>query len=171
MIKIKLADQSDSKILALLGRVTYVESHGHFIEDKKDLRKYIDQAFSVAKTTKDLINSNNLFYLIFVEDLPVGYAKLVLNATNKDVSSKKNGCLERIYILNDFIPMKLGIKLLTFIEEKVKKLNLDTLWLTVYTKNIRAIRFYQKNNFKTVGEVDFLVNNKNYENLVLSKTI
>ena len=43
------------------------------------------------------------------------------------------------------------------------------MWLTVYKKNNRAIRFYQKNEFKSVGKYNFLVNNKGYECLVYSK--
>ena len=39
MINIKKAEASDADILALLGRLTYIESHGHFIEDKNDLSK------------------------------------------------------------------------------------------------------------------------------------
>ncbi len=171
MIKIKLADPSSSEVLALLGRVTYVESHGHFIEDKNDLAKYLETAFSVKKITEDINDQKNIFYIIYVDDLPVGYAKMILNATHENVPSKNTGCLERIYILNDFIPMKLGIKLLTYIEERAKEFALDFIWLSVYIKNNRAIRFYQKNNFKNVGELNFLVNGKNYENRVLSKKI
>ena len=171
MIKIKLANETDSEVLALLGRVTYLESHGHYIEDKNDLAKYVDETFSVAKTKMNLRDSKNLFYLIYANDLPVGYAKLVLNSTHESVPSKNNGQLEKIYILNDFIPMKLGIKLLSFVEEKAKELSLDMLWLSVYIKNHRAIKFYQKNNFKNVGELNFLVNGTEYKNFVLSKKI
>ena len=160
MIKIKKATEENTEVLALLGRVTYVESHGHFIEDKNDVLKYINDAFSVTKTKEDLNNSNNLFYIIYVNDLPVGYSKLVLNSIQENVISQNNCQLERIYILNDFIPLKIGQQFLTFLEEKVKTLRLDTMWLSVYIKNNRAIRFYEKNDYKTVGELNFLVNGK-----------
>lgn len=38
-------------------------------------------------------------------------------------------------------------------------------------KNHRAIRFYEKNEFKDVGELSFLVNGKHYPNIVFSKRI
>ncbi len=171
MINIKLADESSTEVLALLGRITYVESHGHFIEDKNDLAAYMEQAFSIAKTKEELRDANKLFYLIYSNDLPVGYAKLVLGTTHKNIPSKNNGQLDKIYVLNDFIPLKIGQKLLTFVKEQAKKRALDTLWLTVYIKNHRAIRFYQKNKFKNVGEINFLVNGTEYENIVFSKNI
>ena len=35
MIKIKIATKADIQVLALLGRLTWAESHGHYIEEKK----------------------------------------------------------------------------------------------------------------------------------------
>ena len=67
MIEIKTAKASDTEVLALLGRLTYVESHGHFIEDKNDLQQYINGAFSVSKTKEELNNSKNLYYIIYAE--------------------------------------------------------------------------------------------------------
>ncbi len=171
MIKIKTAKETDIGILALLGRITYSESHSRFIDDQNDLSKYIDDAFSISKIEQDINNPNNLFYILYVDDLPVGYVKLVLNAIHKSVVSQNNCRLERIYILNDFIPLKIGQQLLTFVEDKAKALQLDTIWLSVYMKNHRAIRFYQRNEFKNVGELNFIVNGKEYENIVFSKKI
>jgi len=171
MINIKIANEADLDILALLGRLTYAESHGHFIDDKNDLTTYVNEAFSVSKTKQDINNPKHHFYIIYVDDLPVGYAKLVVNAFHKSVVSQNNCRLERIYILNDYIPLKIGQQLLNFIEEKARALQLDTMWLSVYIKNNRAIRFYQRNEFKTVGVLNFLVNGKGYENAVLSKEL
>ena len=169
MITIKKAKASEATVLALLGRLTYIESHGHFIEDKNDLSKYVERAFSVSKIKEDLSQSKNHFYMVYVDNLPVGYAKLVLNAAHECIDSTHSCMLERIYILDEFLPLKIGQPFLTFLEDQVKKLHIDTLWLTVYKKNDRAIRFYQKNEFKHVGEYNFLVNDKGYECLVFSK--
>jgi len=171
MIKIKIAKEADTDLLALLGRLTYVESHSQYIDDENDLSKYSNEAFSVSKTKQDINNPKNLFYVIYADDLPVGYAKLVLNAIHKSVVSQNNCRLERIYILNDFIPLKIGQQFLTFVIEKAKGLQLDTMWLSVYIKNNRAIRFYQRNEFKNVGKLNFLVSGKTYENIVFSKKL
>ncbi len=171
MITIKKAAAPDAEVLALLGRVTYVESHGHFIEDKNDLAKYIEQAFSITKTSADLKNADHHFYLIYANDLPAGYAKLVSNSSHEEVSSESSGQLERIYVLDDFIPQKLGQKLLSLVEKETQQMGLDTLWLSVYIKNHRAIKFYKKNKFEKAGTLNFLVNGKQYENIVFSKKL
>jgi len=171
MIKIEIVKKENATVLALLGRITYAESHKHYISDKKDLKNFLDEAYSINKTLHDLNNPQNLFYLIYIEDLPVGYAKLVLNEKHKSITSDNICRLERIYILNEFIPLKLGQRLLSFVEEESKTLQLDTIWLSVYIKNTRAIRFYEKNEFKKVGNLNFMVNDKDYENIVYSKTL
>lgn len=171
MVKIKKGKESDSEVLALLGRITYVESHGHFISDKNDLSHYINDAFSVSRTKQNLNNPKNLFYILYVDDLPVGYAKLILNEKNENVASLNNCLLDKIYILNEFIPLKIGQQFLNYLEDKSKELQLDTMWLSVYVKNKRAIRFYERNEFINVGDINFLVNGKNYENIVFSKLL
>lgn len=170
MIKISKAKEDEASVLALLGRITYIESHGPFITNKNDLVAYIDRSFSVAQTVKDLTHPDQLFYIIYVDDLPVGYAKIVLNASHASIPSKHTCRLERIYILSEFIPLRIGYQLLRFVENVVKDLAYETMWLSVYVKNERAIKFYNRNEFLEVGQLDFLVNGTNYPNLVLAKT-
>ena len=74
MIKIKIAKEADAVVLALLGRVTWAESHGHYIDDKSNLLNYLNNNFSVSKTKQDINNPKNFFYIVYVDDLPVGYA-------------------------------------------------------------------------------------------------
>ncbi|WP_299124416.1 GNAT family N-acetyltransferase [uncultured Winogradskyella sp.] len=171
MINIRLAKEADTDVLALLGRVTWAESHGHYIDDKNNLLNYLNANFSVSKTKQDINNPKHRFYIIYVDDLPVGYAKLVLNEEQESVASQNNCRLERIFILNEFIPLKIGQQLLTFVEKEAKALQLDTIWLTVYIKNKRAIRFYEKNEFQNVGNINFIVSRKSYDNIVFSKNI
>jgi hypothetical protein len=101
MIKIQQAREEDAKIVALLGDLTYKESHGQYIDDRNDLLKYCDEAFSVSKMKQDINDANNLFYIIYVNDLPVGYAKLILNETHESITSRNNCLLDKIYILNE----------------------------------------------------------------------
>tara|TARA_R110001632_G_scaffold65_15_gene304 strand:+ start:1414 stop:1929 length:516 start_codon:yes stop_codon:yes gene_type:complete len=171
MINIKKAKESDTEVLALLGRLTWAESHGHYIEDKNNLLEYLNNNFSVSKTKLEINNPKNIFYIIYVDELPVGYAKLIVNVKQESVVSLNNCRLERIFIQNEFIPLKIGQQLLAFVEEKAKALQLDTMWLSVYIKNKRAIRFYERNEFKNVGELNFVVNGESYENIVFSKIL
>lgn len=171
MIKIEPATEAHSQILAMLGRITYTESHGDFIKDRNDLLRYNDQAFSISRTKRDLSDKQNLFFIAYQSGFPVGYAKLMLNQTHASIASKNACRLDKIYILNEFLPLKIGQVFLAFLEAKVQELGLNTIWLATYIKNFRAIRFYEKNEYVAVGKLDFSVNGTAYENLVFSKRL
>lgn len=171
MIKIRKVQKEDLEVLALLGRLTWYESHGPYVDDKNDVTKYLNENFSISKTNQNINNPNIHYSIIYVDDLPAGYAKLILNKPQENIESQNSCQLERIFILDEFIPLRIGQNLMSFVEEQAKELHLDTIWLTVYIKNNRAIRFYEKNEYKNVGAVNFSVNDKLYENILFSKIL
>lgn len=171
MLHIRTATLGDASVLALLGRLTYIESHGHYIQSKTHLLNYVNEAFDISKIKQDLEDSNILYYIVTYNDFPVGYSKVVLNATREELNSENVCRLERIYVLDEYIDKKIGIQLFNKILEKATKLEFEKIWLTVYVKNQRAIRFYEKNGFETVGQMDFYVDGVPYENFVLAKNI
>lgn len=171
MIHIKKATISDVKILALLARITYSESHEAFINNTEDLIKYNNDAFSIEKISETLNDENTCYFIAEVNDFPVGYAKLILNAENKNIEDKNSCRLERIYVLNEFLGQKIGYKLYETVINEAKNLSFHNIWLTTYIKNTTAINFYTKLNFKNVGDFTFYVNGKPFENFVFSKKL
>lgn len=171
MINIRIANQSDAIHIALLGRITYVESHGKYIENKSVLLNYCNETFSVEETRNELDDPDNIFWIVFYNELPIGYAKLELNSISAYNDSKNTCRLQKIYILNDFIAMKIGYKLLTSILEKSQNLKFDSIWLTVYIKNNKAMAFYTKNGFEKVGNYSFQVVDETYDNYVFQKNL
>jgi len=169
VIEIRTASENDITVLALLGRVSYVESHGHFIEDKNDLNIFVNKAFSVSTTRQEFERPNVVFYIMYSDDFPIAYAKMIKHSKSELITEDSSCQLERLYILNEFIPLKVGQQLMDFLIAKAKEFNQDSIWLTVYIKNLRAINFYKKNEFSEVGFYDFLVNGKVYENYVMKK--
>ncbi|MGB0891006.1 MAG: GNAT family N-acetyltransferase [Flavobacteriaceae bacterium] len=171
MITIREAKNNDAEVLALLGRVTYNESHGHYIDNKTHLLNYNNTFFSVTKVLEELQIPNNLIYLIYVDNSPIGYIKLVLNATNNNLASTNVCKLERLYILNDFIGQNIGSKAMNHINKTATELNFDELWLAVYIKNTKAIKFYERNGFSKKGNIIFRVGDSDFDNYVLSKKL
>ena len=171
MIKIRRAIASDAIHIALLGRITYTESHGDYIENKEDLLEFYNEYYSVSRIRKELNDDENLFWIVFSDELPIGFAKISLNMMNPN-STEINSCkLKRLYVLNDFIGHKIGSQLQEIILEKAIELKFKTIWLTAYYKNTKGIRFYHKYGFKETGKINFFVGKTNYENLVMVKNL
>ena len=81
-IEIRLAKKEDAQFIALLGRTTFTETFGHLFRDEKDLIDYYNKTFSVKKIEDGMKKQNNIFWIAFVNRLPVGYAKLKLHSSS-----------------------------------------------------------------------------------------
>ena len=171
MVTIRIATPDDYETLALLGRLTFKESHGDYIQDKTNLQAYLNTAFSIAKTKQDLQNERIVYLMLFENNFPVGYSKFIIDESIAFVKSSKPFRLERIYILDDFLSKKYGHQLLKVTEHEAKVLGCQHLWLSVYIKNTRALKFYKNNGFTTVGRISFQISKQGYENPILAKTL
>ena len=94
-----------------------------------------------------------------------------MNENHENKTDTKYCKLQRLYILNDFIALKIGSQLQDLILEKAIELNFTSIWLTAYYKNTKGLRFYDRYGFKQIGSIDFYVGETNYENLVFAKKL
>lgn len=171
MISIRLAEESDAESIALLGRITFTESFGDLFRDKNDLLEYYERTFSVQKIRNGINNPKNIFWIAMVNDLPVGYAKLKLDFRTEFINSISICQLQKIYVLKDFLSMKIGLKLQNSLLVKAKDLGFDKIWLSVYVGNERAINFYLKNNFKHIGDHKFEIGQEEFDFIAMVKQL
>ena len=170
-IEIRLAKKEDAQCIALLGRITFTETFGHFFRDQKDLIDYYNSTFSVQKIEDGIKKPNNIFWIAFINRLPVGYAKLKLYSNSEFIESKDVCQLQKIYVLKDFLSMKIGFELQDHLLKKAKELNFKKVWLSVLNSNERAINFYKKNGFEKIGNHDFQIGKENFEFMAMKKNL
>ena len=168
-IEIRVAKEEDAQFIALLGRVTFTETFGHLFRDQKDLIDYYNRTFPVQKIEDGMKKKNNIFWIAFVNRLPVGYAKLKLDSESEFIDSKDVCQLQKIYVLKDFLSMKIGFELQDSLLKKAKELNFDKVWLSVLNSNERAVNFYKKTGFQEIGNHDFQIGKENFEFIAMSK--
>lgn len=167
----RIATANDAQFIALLGRVTFSETFGHLFRDKQDLYNYYEETFAVKKIKNSLEKSNNIFWISYVDDLPVGYAKLKLNSPSVFLDSTNICQLQKLYVLKDFLSLKIGYQLQSQLLQKAKELKFDHAWLSVLDSNERAIQFYSRNNFEAVGRHDFQIGKESFNFRVMSKKL
>ena len=56
-------------------------------------------------------------------------------------------------------------------ENEVKKQGFKELHFMVYIKNTRAIAFYERQGYVTLGMTDFKMEHNTYKNLVMNKVL
>ena len=132
---------------------------------------YYNLTFSVQKIEAGIEKPNNIFWIAFANRLPVGYAKLKLNSQSEFVESQAVCQLQKIYVLKDFLSMKIGLGLQDALLKKAKELNFDNVWLSVLDSNERAINFYKKAGFEEIGNHDFQIGKENFEFVAMGKQL
>jgi ribosomal protein S18 acetylase RimI-like enzyme len=171
-IQIRLAEVEDAPVVALLGRLTFSETFGYLFEHHpEDLAKYLIATFSVAKIRRSLGQPNNHYWLAFADDLPVGYAKLKNPWEAPKLSTLRAAQIQKIYILRDYLAQGIGLPLLQAACGLAADLNVETIWLTVLNENERAIRFYKRHGFTTLGQATFQIGAQTFDFEVLRKDL
>ncbi|TYP98091.1 ribosomal protein S18 acetylase RimI-like enzyme [Tenacibaculum adriaticum] len=171
-MKIREATFEDAEVISLLARVTFDETFGHLFKDRQDLLDYFDRTFSVQKLRNSIASKNNKFWLAFVNELPVGYAKLKVHSLSEFILQKERvSQLQKIYVLKDFLSKKIGFQLQETLLSKAKELNSKIIWLSVLHTNERAINFYLKNGFSSVGKHIFSIGKEDFEFVAMGKPL
>lgn len=156
---IRKATIKDAELIATIGRKSFLEAH-RLSSPESDMKAYLDEKFHIEPIEKELSDTKNIFHLFLHQDQPAGYSKIVFNCPTEQITETTNICkLERIYFLEEFLGKNLGSQFLNFNINLAKQNNQIGIWLTVWTENNRAVRFYEKYNFKTIGEIMFKVGN------------
>ena len=147
---------ADAELLADMGKKSLLQSHGHSAPDYI-MQAYVDKSFSIEACAKELSDDTNIFYAVTYQGEPAGYFKTVHNVSHATVNLQPVTKLERLYLLDHFFGLNLGQQLLQKAIELSKEAGEKGMWLNVWKKNERAIRFYEKSGFETVGESLFVL--------------
>ena len=154
MISIANAKVEDAHLLVKLGSQTFIESHGHSATNS-DIDKYVNEKFNINVVQEELADRKNIYHIIYHNQKPAGYSKIVFNENHSGIQNGDVTKLERLYLLKEFYDLKLGYQLLEFNISLSEQNNQEGMWLFVWKENLRAVRFYEKAGFEVVGSYDF----------------
>jgi ribosomal protein S18 acetylase RimI-like enzyme len=156
MISLVRLTPADAALLSKIGGVSLLQSHGHSAP-AYIMQAYVDKSFSEEACAAELANRDNIFNAVFYNGKPAGYSKLVFNCPHPAVALQRATKLERLYLLEKFHGLKLGHQLLQQAIDLSKAEGERGMWLNVWKENKRAISFYEKSGFQTVGESQFVL--------------
>lgn len=162
MNTIRRATKKDAELLVKIGKASFLDSHGNSAA-KEDIDSYVTSKFNVATFSEELQDSDNHFYIIYHDDLPAGYSKIIFDCIQQNIDFKNVTKMERLYLLKEFHHLKLGLELFNFNVKESLKNHQGGMWLFVWTENLKAINFYKKVGFKVIGNHDFEIS-KNHSN-------
>jgi len=154
MTSIVKANEKDFQLLADIGKISYIESHGRSAK-AADINIYLNEKFSYEAFKDELKDLKNIYHIIYHDNQPAGYSKIMLNTPHSNIQIKNITKLERLYLQKEFYGLKLGFELFNLNFELSKNSNQAGMWLFVWKENHRAVSFYKKIGFKVIGSYDF----------------
>lgn len=149
MTSIIKAQEKDFNLLATIGKRSFIESHG-WSATANIIEEYVAKNFTPALFQKELQKAEHVYYIIYHNDQPAGYSKIIYNTPHPSISKQQVTKLERLYLLKEFYGLKLGFELFQFNLQLSKQHHQAGIWLYVWKENHRAIDFYTKTGFKIV---------------------
>ncbi len=125
--------------------------------DPEDFKDYLRTAFHRDAILAELQDKDVGFYFVKVGTETAGYFKLNENLAQTEVKSVTSIELERIYVLNTFQGSGIGAWMLAETKRIASEKGKHFLWLGVWEKNRKAIRFYQKHGFIKFGTHPYFI--------------
>lgn len=151
-LQILSIDISQAQLLSDLAKKIYIP-HYPYLWNEGGIDWYINEyAYPVEKISKEIADSNNLHFIVYLNKEPIGYLKLNINANSKGFDPNTTLELERIYILNTCIQKGVGTQLVNFTKAIAAKYHKKEIILKAMDSAARALAFYKKNGFEVVGD-------------------
>ena len=155
-LNIRRATPDDAGVIADIGARTFEASFG---PDNRleDMEQYLSLSFSKAHIKTQLSDPASVFLLAYENEKVVGYLMLRRRKTPKAVSGANPVEPVRFYVEEKDFGNGYGSALMDACPQEAKKDRHRTIWLGVWEKNQRAIRFYKKWGFTIVGSKEFVL--------------
>ena len=155
-IKVRKITSVDLTDLVKISRQTFNETFEE-VNSEEDMQKYLSENLSEEQLQSELDNPESEFYFAENKDEILGYLKL--NSGNSQTENKTENSIEieRIYVLKEFLRMKIGQLLLYHSTQTAKEKKAEFIWLGVWEHNERALKFYGKNGIEVYSKHDFVL--------------
>jgi ribosomal protein S18 acetylase RimI-like enzyme len=171
-IIIKEASEKDAGLLLDLSTQTFNQAFSNQ-NSCDNMTAYMASAFSEEQLLEEIKSPTSLFLMAYLpaQDVPVGYTKLRMGKTPKELKNTKAIEIHRIYVLQEMIGQKIGKALMEKCLQIAQQQNYEVIWLGVWEKNTRAIDFYKKWGFKKFSSHIFRLGTEDQTDYLMKKDL
>jgi diamine N-acetyltransferase len=167
---IRRATPADVALIAGIGARTFEAAFGPD-NRPQDMRQYIAANFSLQQIEHELADPRSIFLLAYEDEQLLGYAKLSDGKKPDFVDSPDPIELQRIYVDTHLVATGYGSALMQACLEAARAAGYRSIWLGVWERNARAIRFYEKWGFTTLGSQEFILGKDAQNDLVMGRML
>ena len=110
-------------------------------------------------------------YFIRRDGEPIGYLKMNVGAAQTEQVDFDGVEIQRIYVRQAFLGKEVGKILLDHALSVARSMGALYVWLAVWEKNPRAIRFYEKNGFEAFGSHLFRLGEEDQTDIMMKRRL
>ena len=171
-LQLRSIDESDIEALQEISIQTFSETFGSS-NSQADMELYLSQNFNREQLLTEVRSPDCRFYFVSTDHDIAGYIKINIGEaqTVKDNIPHHSIEIERIYVRTRFHGMHIGRVLLERALDIARQHGANTVWLGVWEKNERAIRFYTNNGFTTFGQHVFKLGHDDQIDLLMKRNV
>ena len=162
------ATAADLPAIGRIFRQSFCDTFAHLYR-REDLDAFLGK-FTPEAWTEEFNDPRYRFRVAEVDGGIVGFVKLGPSALPIDTSASAIE-LRQLYVLKDHHGSGLAVALTDWAIAEARRRGAQELYLTVYTDNHRARRFYDRYGFEEVGRYDFMVGNQADEDIIMRKRL
>ena len=168
-ITIRKINSLDAALLANTALTAYCDHYLHLWFDKGEW--YIKKSFTKEVLQLELDDTNNLFYIAYEGDQPVGFLKLRIHAVLERDNTKNGLELERIYLTKAASRKGIGKQLMELSLSIARQYQKEIIWLKAMDSSIGPIAFYRQMGFELCGltRLSFEQMKEEYRGMVIMK--
>jgi len=169
-ISLRRGEPRDAAALAELGARTFSDT---FLADNDpdDIATFLRDTFSTEKQASELADAETTYLVAEVGGALVGYAMLHRGRAPGCVAGQSPIEVARLYVAREQLGRGVGEALMARCVEDARNARHDTIWLGVWERNARAIRFYERWGFRHVGQHVFLVGKDPQNDLLYARLL
>ena len=167
---IRRVGKTEIEALQEIGKSSFIDAFGS-ANTPEDMQAYLLEAFSWERLRLELEHPESQFFFAVAVGHNIAYLKLNKGTAQTDDKLDNALEIERIYVRSAFYGQKVGQRLLEHALEIAQEEKVETIWLGVWEKNPKAIRFYEKHGFTAFAKHSFLLGQDQQTDILMKRKL
>lgn len=168
--RIRVARAEDAARLSALAERTFRDAFAP-LNAASDIDLYCAGAFAPALQAAEITDPLHETLLVEQGSDLVAYAQLHRCPAPGCVTASAPIELKRFYVLQTWHGSGVAAALMEVVTARAARAGADVMWLGVWERNARAIRFYRKCGFTEAGEHIFVVGTDKQRDLIMAAKV
>jgi len=162
------ATAADLPAIDRIFRTSFCDTFAH-LYSAEDLAEFLGN-FTPAAWQEEFLDPRYRFRIAESGGESVGFVKLGPSSLPVETEARAIE-LRQIYVLKAHHGRGIAVALMDWAIDEARRRSFEELYLTVYTDNHRAARFYERYGFESIGRYDFMVGSHADEDIIMRKRL